>query len=216
MEPFSTTIFREELSAAIEEFGLAPLTSEQVNRLAEHYSLLRDWNRRINLTRIVAPRQAARRHYAESLCGLSLLGNARKVLDAGSGAGFPAVPFAVVGTDLVVTALEPNMKKAVFLREVKARLSLTNLEVHEARLEDFDWSSQELLVSRAIDRAEKVIPSIVSAMRPRQRLLYFCTADFAALMASRGCHVESSTAPESESRVLALFTPTLSSTEASS
>lgn len=216
MEECSTTAFRAELIAAIKEFGLAPLTSAQHDRLAEHYALLCAWNRRVNLTRVVAPREAARVHYAESLCGLSYVGSARKVLDVGSGAGFPAVPFAVVRSDLIVTALERGKKKAVFLKEAKSRLGLTNFEVIPARLEDFDWSSQDLVVSRALDRAEKVIPSIVSAMKPRQRLLYYCTADFVLLMAARRCTVESSSAPGTGSRVLALFTPTQSSTGASS
>lgn len=209
MDENSITRFQKELRSAIEDFGIAPLLPEQSQRLAEHYSLLNDWNRRLNLTRITAPKDAARRHYAESLCGARLIGDGRKVLDVGSGAGFPGIPLAVIRPDLSVTALEPNLKKAIFLREAKARLGLTNFEVDQARLEDFDWSKYDLLVSRAIDRAEQMIPAIIRMMKPPQALLYYCTSDFVAKMGSCGVAVKVIPVPESESRLLAMFTPTL-------
>jgi len=132
-------IFRSSLEAAVEKFGLDPLTGPQLDRLVEHYKMVCKWNRHINLTRITKPDQSARLHYAESLFGGHFLGEARTVLDLGSGAGYPAVPLAVLRSDVTITALEASQKKSLFLNEVKDALGLSNFSVARARIEEFDW-----------------------------------------------------------------------------
>src|SRR2546428_777594 len=110
--------FRSALSEALAEFGLASLSLSQLDQLTLHYSMLCSWNQRINLTRIIEPVQAARLHYAESLFGSRFAGDATNLLDVGSGAGFPAIPLAVIQPATHVTALEANQKKSLFLKEV--------------------------------------------------------------------------------------------------
>src|SRR5437588_5840926 len=141
--------FRKALDAAVAGFALVSLTEEQANKLTKHYSLMRRWNQRVNLTRIIEPREAAKLHYAESLFGASFIAGARTVLDIGSGAGFPGIPIAVAKPDVQVTALEANKKKSLFLNEAGQELQLRNFAVVTTRLEEFDWSGYALLTSRA-------------------------------------------------------------------
>lgn len=197
--------FKTELEVAIVAFGLDPLTEEQAGQLVKHYGLLRRWNQRINLTRIIEAREAARRHYAESLFGAKFIAGARSVLDIGSGAGFPAIPLAVARAETRVTALEANQKKSLFLKEVKDELELRNLEVANARLEDFDWAGYEFLTSRALDRAEDILPSIIARMRSDQRLMLYCAGDLVAkLETRRHCVIETHPIPDSDERVIAI------------
>jgi 16S rRNA (guanine527-N7)-methyltransferase len=114
--------FSAALVAAVARFGLGPLTVEQSAQLEKHFAMLRKWNQRINLTRIVGAREAAKLHYAESLFGARFIDGERTILDIGSGAGFPAIPLAVARPDVQVTALEANQKKSLFLKEAKDEL----------------------------------------------------------------------------------------------
>jgi 16S rRNA (guanine527-N7)-methyltransferase len=106
--------FKTILEDILAGFGIEGLSSKQLDQLATHYTMLRQWNRRINLTRITEPVEAARLHYAESLFGGRFIAGESALLDVGSGAGLPAIPLAVLRPDLEVTALEVNQKNFLF------------------------------------------------------------------------------------------------------
>lgn len=200
--------FRFAFEAAAVNFRLEPLSERQIERMIRHYSMLREWNSRINLTRIIEPEQAAELHYAESLFGARFIGEAASLLDVGSGPGFPGVPLAVVRPDVRVTALEANQKKSLFLKEVKDELQLINFDVVTVRLEAFDWSSYDLLTSRALDRAEMILPDVVEHLGARQRLMLYCGAGLIAAIkqfSSSPLSVETHPIPQSDSRLIAIF-----------
>ncbi len=202
------TEFRSALEAAIESFAMEPLTERQYEQLTGHYDMLCAWNRRVNLTRIIEPSEAARLHYAESIFGSRFIAGAPRTLDIGSGAGFPGIPLAVAKPELQMTALESNHKKAVFLQEAVARLNIANVSIARARLEDFDWSSFELLVSRALDRAEEVFCSMIERIKPPQELMIYSTPGLLAALEKQmpaGYGVETHPIPLAESRFIGVF-----------
>lgn len=204
--------FRAKLDAAIAAFGLEPLTAEQSSQLVKHYALLRRWNQRVNLTRIIEPGEAATLHYAESLFGAKFIAGARTVLDIGSGAGFPAIPLAVARPDVRVIALEANQKKSLFLKEAKDELELGNVEVAAKRLEAFDWSAYDLLTSRALDRAAEILPTVIERLSAKQMLMFYCGPDILAKLERRVKYtIEIHAIPHSETRVIAIFSPVCSS-----
>lgn len=201
-----TVEFKSELAEAIAGFGIPGPTEEQTSRLANHYSMLCRWNQRLNLTRITEPREAARLHYAESLFGARFIAGAQTLLDIGSGAGFPAIPIAVARPDVHVTALEANQKKSLFLKEAKDELGLANLKVVTSRLEEFDWDGYEMLTSRALDRAESILPSVIQQLSTKQRLMIYCTADLAQKLEGRiDLRIETHSIPNSAARIVAIF-----------
>lgn len=202
-----TVEFKSELGEAIAGFGIPALTEEQTSRLANHYSMLCRWNQRLNLTRITEPREAARLHYAESLFGARFIAGAQTLLDIGSGAGFPAIPIAVARPDVHVTALEANHKKSLFLKEAKDELGLANLKVVTSRLEEFDWDGYEMLTSRALDRAESILPSVIERLSATQKLMIYCAADLVANITGRvNYKIETHRIPLSEARLVAIVT----------
>jgi len=200
--------FKSALEEAIASFGLDELSETQTAQLVKHYRMLTAWNRRINLTRIVEARASARLHYADSLFGGRFLGGARRVLDVGSGAGFPAIPLAVLRPDVEITALEANQKKSLFLNEAKDALSLANFNVRTARLESFDSTGYDTLTSRALDRAEEVLPATIASLTARQRFMLYCAPDLIQRITERIdplIKVETHPVPQSETRLIALF-----------
>ena len=200
--------FQSELETAISSFGIEAPTDLQRKQLLEHYSMLCRWNQKLNLSRITDPREAATLHYAESLFGARFIAGARTLLDIGSGAGFPAIPVAIARPDVQVTALEANQKKSLFLKEAKDELGLENLKVATARLEEFDWTAYELLTSRALDRADVVLPSIIKSLSARQRVMLYCGQDLISKLESRvHCKIVTHRIPHSEARLIAILAP---------
>ena len=200
--------FKSALESSLFTLGIDALTETQLRQLVKHYSMLREWNRRVNLTRIIEPDDAAQFHYADSLFGGRFIEDARTLLDIGSGAGFPAVPLAVFRPDVHVTALEANQKKSLFLNEAKDALGLANFSVVNARLESFDCASYDLLTSRALDRAEEILPSLIREMSADQRFMLYCAPGLLAKLDRRfapTCDVETHAVPGTDSRLVAIF-----------
>ena len=131
------------------DFGtVAPLTDEQVEALCEHWRMYERWNRVLNLSAIHDLETAVMKHYCESLfLGSCLAGQPARIVDVGSGAGFPGFPIAVLRPDCEVVLVESHQRKAVFLKE--ATRHTPNVRVFAGRSEQihehFDW-----LVSRAV------------------------------------------------------------------
>jgi len=127
--------------SSLEEAAIAVGTSLDqgtVEACLAHYRLLDRWNRRINLTRIIEPREAAERHWGESFFLAAKIDFQRgdRVADLGSGPGFPGLPIALLRPDIQVTLIEAVSKKAVFLQE--ASRGLPNVQVLAHRAEEID------------------------------------------------------------------------------
>lgn len=200
--------FKSALETALANLDLAGPSEKQITQLVKHYSLMRAWNRRMNLTRIIEPAEAAQLHYADSLFGGRFIVDAGRILDIGSGAGFPALPLAVIRPDVEVTALEANQKKSVFLNEAKEELGLKNFKVATARLESFDVSGYDLLTSRALDRAEEILPPVIARLNAHQRFMLYCAPDLLAKINNlTGSTVEVKThrVPQAKARLIAIF-----------
>jgi 16S rRNA (guanine527-N7)-methyltransferase len=131
--------------------GRVVLTDDQVGALERHYDMLVRWNRVLNLTSIRTAEEAVVRHYCECLFFASLLPGAGRILDFGSGAGFPGVPVAVFHPECSVSLLESHKRKAVFLGE--ATRELGNIEVLAQRAEDLS-GAWDIVVSRAVSPSE--------------------------------------------------------------
>lgn len=143
-------MFKELLAGEFRPYG--SLSEVQLEQLARHYSALTRWNERLNLTRIRELKESVQFHYCESLFLARFLPpGAHRIVDIGSGGGFPGVPVAIFRSDCEVTLVESHQRKAVFLREVTR--GFENVRVISKRAEDlrdqFDW-----LISRAVAPTE--------------------------------------------------------------
>jgi 16S rRNA (guanine527-N7)-methyltransferase len=94
------------------------------------------WSTQLNLTALSTPEAIVRQGFLDSLvCAPLIPADAHSALDIGSGAGFPAIPLALVRPTLVMTLVEPNRRRVSFLRHVIRTLGLTRLRVDQARVD---------------------------------------------------------------------------------
>jgi len=128
-------LFDSTLRQALRRWDL-PIAPTQADRLRSHFEAVVETNRVTNLTRITDPIEAAVKHYADSLALLLWSRDrsiaVRTVLDVGTGAGFPAVPLAVMRPEWAVTAIDATHKKVEFLARTAAALGIDNLRVEHA------------------------------------------------------------------------------------
>lgn len=134
--------FKQLLGVTVAPLGLR-LGPSEVEALYAHYELLLHWNRRINLTSVRGAREIVERHFGESLFLAARMPREGRVVDIGSGAGFPGLPVAVLRRGLKVTLVESVGKKAAFLRECAREHG--SVRVCDCRLKEvtgtFDWAT---------------------------------------------------------------------------
>src|SRR4029079_17083947 len=105
--------FKSLLGLEFSPYGV--LTPQQLTLLEEHYSLLLRWNQKMNLTRITSLQDAVRYHYCESLyLATRLPQGPLRIVDIGSGAGFPGIPVAIYRPDCSVDLVDSHQRKAIF------------------------------------------------------------------------------------------------------
>jgi 16S rRNA (guanine527-N7)-methyltransferase len=90
--------------------------------------------------------------------------------DLGSGAGFPGIPIKLWAPQVSLTLIESNHKKAAFLREVSRALTLTNVNIQNARAENLNPNSFDVVTLRAVERFESILPIAAALVAPRGRL----------------------------------------------
>lgn len=146
---------RVEIGIAELGLGIGPKGRE---KLLQHLVLLEKWNRVYNLSAVRDKERAVSVHLLDCLAVTPYITGPR-VLDVGSGAGFPGVPIAVARPELQVDLLDSSHKKSAFLREAVAELALRNATVVCERVESWHPASRfDCIVSRALaDIAEFVL-----------------------------------------------------------
>lgn len=100
---------------------------------------LKIWNRTFNLTGITSDEEIVIKHFVDSFAALNAveISSGSRLLDVGTGAGFPGVPLKIVRPDLRITLLEPVSKKTAFLRFLVGLLQLEDTEIFEGNLDRF-------------------------------------------------------------------------------
>lgn len=148
---------RPSLEAGLEALGLA-LSPQQVDDLLRYQGLLAKWNHVYNLTAVRSPQDMVTHHLLDSLAVVPALqrhavGRPLRVLDVGSGGGLPGVVLAVACPALKVDCVDTVAKKASFVQQVAASLSLPRLRGLHARVERLGTSGQgggyDVVTSRA-------------------------------------------------------------------
>lgn len=154
---------KDLLTAGISELGLE-LSAAQLSALDLFAEELKKWNRKINLTAITSDEEIAVKHLVDSLALLKVVGGGR-LLDIGSGGGFPSIPVKIALPALEVVSVDAVVKKISFQKQAVRLLNLTGFTPLHVRAEtlaeeyaaSFDW---------VVSRAFSDIPSFVAMALP--------------------------------------------------
>ena len=124
-------------------------------KFAVYMELLREWNEKINLTAITDEEEILVKHFFDSCSIIEFVDNKSKIIDVGTGAGFPGLPLKIVNDSLNLTLVDSLNKRINFLNEVKNKLGLKNVETIHGRAEDVGIDNKyrekyDFAVSRAV------------------------------------------------------------------
>ncbi len=157
------------IAELLRPFGLS-LDPLQVDRVRVYLDLLLKWNSKINLVGKAPAEECVTRHFGESLFLTRCLELGGRLLDIGSGAGFPGLAVKIVRPELEVTLLERVAKKRAFLKEVVRVCGFKGVQVLGDRLEDFSAKIQapkyESATSRAVGGVESLTRYAAHCLKP--------------------------------------------------
>jgi 16S rRNA (guanine527-N7)-methyltransferase len=161
---------RELLISGAHELG-TDLSIEQVNSLFLILTELNKWNRKINLTAICDERDMIIKHVLDSLSYIRGFNPSPglRLLDMGSGAGFPAIPIKIAHPEISITLVESVKKKASFLRHIARTLALADVDVLDKRTEELPDSHQsayDIVTARAFANMKMVLTTGRPFLKP--------------------------------------------------
>jgi len=143
------------LQNAFEKLGFEA-ASEQYDQFMAYRRILLEWNEKMNLTAITEPRDILLKHFADSASVATHTGD--RILDVGTGAGFPGVPIKILCPDSRLTLLDSLKKRITFLRTLIAELELEGVEFLHARAEDAATTELRENFDTVVSRAVASLP----------------------------------------------------------
>lgn len=151
-----------------------PFRADLIEKAAHHLRLIVETNRQFNLTRITSPREAAIKHVLDSVLPWRLFETATQVLDAGTGAGFPGLPLAIVLPQVRFLLAESTQKKAAFVESAARQLGIENVEILPLRAEDVLKKVQaDVITARAVAPLTRAAALFGPAVRSGARALLY-------------------------------------------
>lgn len=147
-----------DMKEIFDKYGIS-LSEQQEGQLKQYYDLLVEWNKKINLTSILEYEEVIWKHFLDS--SLIMLSEEwkkednTKVMDVGTGAGFPGMVLAILNQKKRFVLLDSLNKRIEFLNLVKKELKLENVEIYHGRAEVFGRKEEfrnqfDIVVSRAV------------------------------------------------------------------
>jgi 16S rRNA (guanine527-N7)-methyltransferase len=175
----------ESIVASLGRYGFSP-DPMTCHRIRAYVHLLLRWNERVSLTTVTNPEEMVRFHFGESIYAVaSGVVKDGRLADVGSGGGFPGIPLSLIRKNLEVTLIEPNLKKSVFLLEVKRELKLENVNVARTRMEVFEGGSFDLVTSRALGKFDELLTFAEARLKPSGKAVLWLGLDDADELISR-------------------------------
>jgi 16S rRNA (guanine527-N7)-methyltransferase len=167
--------WKRRLDDGAAEMGVQ-LDESQVEVLWRYGVMLRERNEHVNLTSIVSPEGILTLHMLDSLSVASHLGDAREIIDVGTGGGFPGVPLAVAFPDRNFTLVDGTQKKIRFVSDAIEALDLRNATAMAARAENLplnknDSVHYDVVVARAVSTLADLVHNAGRLLAPHGRLL---------------------------------------------
>jgi 16S rRNA (guanine527-N7)-methyltransferase len=164
-----------DLQVWLRSFGVE-LSQQQLDQSQTFLDTLLLWNRRMNLVAQAHPHEIIVKHLADAFVAASLLQPIERLIDLGSGGGFPGIPCAIYRPGASIHLVESNQKKATFLSEAArlcglARATVLDRRIEEVRNDRAFGGIFTVVMSRALWKVSRLLPIAESLLAPGGRLI---------------------------------------------
>ena len=146
----------KKLAKALELLGVS-YQKDTLEKFQRYMELVLEWNEKVNLTSITDAEGFEMKHFVDSvaICGFSQIQEARKVIDVGTGAGFPGIPLAILYPEKEFLLVDSLKKRIKIVDEISREIGLANVAFCHGRAEDLAQKEEyrerfDLCVSRAV------------------------------------------------------------------
>lgn len=151
-------MLKEEFSEKIKEYMNKiniEISDKQIEKFFDYMNLLLEWNEKINLTAITEPEDIILKHFVDCATILKYIKDEDKIIDIGTGAGFPGMPLKILNEKLDITLMDSLNKRINFLNEIINKLDLKNIVAIHARAEELARNKEyrekfDIAISRAV------------------------------------------------------------------
>ena len=144
---------KEEFIELLASKGIV-LSDKQIKQFEQYFSILVEWNEKMNLTAITKEEEVYLKHFYDSLTiAFDFEFNNQSIVDVGAGAGFPSIPLKIVYPDLKITIVDSLTKRITFLNHLFKELELTNCKAISARAEEYANDNRDkcdIVMARAV------------------------------------------------------------------
>lgn len=173
--------FIEEFEKYSEKMQIK-FSEEQYNQFYKYMNLLIEWNKKINLTAIIEPKEIILKHFVDSLTIAKYIEENKKVADVGTGAGFPGIPLKIYRKDLKITLIDSLNKRLNFLNEVISELELKEITTVHGRAEELGQNKEyrerfDIVTSRAVANLSTLSEYLVPFIKKDGKCIYMKTLE---------------------------------------
>ena len=135
---------------------------EKIKFFYDYMKYLLDWNEKINLTAIKEEKEFIVKHFVDSLSISEIVGDNKRIIDVGTGGGFPGIPLKLLNENLNVSLVDSVNKKIMVLNDIINKMKLNNIEAIHTRAEDLAKNKEyregfDIAVSRAVSNMNTLV-----------------------------------------------------------
>jgi len=184
--------------SSVRELGLT-IGDSQAEQFMRYLAHLIEWNKTINLTAIIDPKEIIIKHFVDSLAAFVATSFPKNgvVLDVGAGGGFPGIPLKIVRSDIRLVLIEPVRKKCSFLNSVIGLLKLQDVSTFDGTIEQYAKRPIRHAIDMVVVRAlkyEEIRKHIPALLTSRGRVVLYRTEPVKDLEIGEEFHLVSETA----------------------
>ncbi len=163
---------KRELRKGAKRLGIE-LSDSMIEKFIVYQRELLEWNKKMNLVSSRDETRLIKRHFLDSLEPTKFIPDGARVLDIGSGAGFPGVPIKIIRDDIHLDLLEPKLKRFNFLNHLVKTLNLS-IGIYRERVEDFSNSKvYDIVLSRSVGKLKWLTPVALSVLSPDGKIVTY-------------------------------------------
>lgn len=157
---------KEEFKQELKKLNI-DITENQMTKLEEYYNMLIETNKTTNLTRITEKQEVYLKHFYDSLTIAKVIKlENQKLIDIGTGAGFPGIVLKIIYPNLDITLLDSSQKRIDFLNRVIEQLDLKKIKTVHERIEDYQKETFDIVTSRAVSKTNILVELACNLAKP--------------------------------------------------